>query len=196
MIDEKRLETAPKEHIRNLIRSIRDGRLSITYYDHIEPSHTKYYDVSCKAEDVDEFILKYEMLTHALEAIGKSREKLASGAKAEDVLSPYQIEVLNTYIFDFKEKFDAGKYNLDELYARREDGDELSDDEHEILERHYEWFEAECIKRLPKRAYSPKFLVNRAQRYEYFISHGAPQVVIDEEGRCLAEEMLLYYTVK
>jgi hypothetical protein len=136
------------------------------------------------------------MLTHALEVIGKSREKLASGAKAEDVLSPYQIEVLNTYIFDFKEKFDAGKYNLDELYARREDGDELSDDEHEILERHYEWFEAECIKRLPKRAYSPKFLVNRAQRYEYFISRGAPQVVIDEEGRCLAEEMLLYYTVK
>ncbi len=196
MIDEKRLETTPVQHIRNLIESIKDGKLSVTYYDPIEPSYTRSYDVSCSAVDADEFVSKYEALTNALEAIGKAREKLNSGAGAEDVLTPEQIDVWNTYVCDFKENFDAGEYKLDELYIRREDGDELSEEEHEVLERHYEWFETQCLKRLPKKAYSPMLLVNKAQRYEYFISQNAPKTVIDEEGRCLAEELILYYAAK
>jgi hypothetical protein len=196
MIDEKRIETTPVQHIRNLVSSIKDEKLTITYYDPIEPSYTRTYDVSCNAEDADEFVLKYKALVRALEAIGKVREKLNSGAKLEEVLSREQIDVWNTYICDFDEVFDAGEYDLDELYVRRAAGDELNDEEHEALERHYELFEEQCLKRLPKRAYPSKFLVNRAQRYEYLISGNAPECVIDEEGRCLAEEMILYYAVR
>ena len=78
---------------------------------------------------------------------------------------------------------------------RLECGVKLSDAEHETIDRHYQWFGEQCLERLPKRAYPSKFLVNRAQRYKYFISKGAPKSVIDEEGRALAEEMILYYTV-
>ena len=196
MIDEKRMNTTPVQHIRNLMNSIMNEKLTITYYDPIDPTYTRTYDVSSTADDVEEFVSKYETLASALEAIGQVHDKLASGIEAEDVLTPEQIDVWNRYICDFDEIFDAGEHNLDELYVRREDGDELSDEEYEVLERHYEWFEEQCLKRFPKRAYPSKFLVNRAQRYEYFISQNAPKCVIDEEGRRLAEEMILYYAAK
>ena len=82
------------------------------------------------------------------------------------------------------------------LFAKLENGYEISDEEQKVLKRRDEWFEEQCLKRFPKRAYPSKFLVNRAQRYEYFISQNAPKCVIDEEGRRLAEEMILYYAVK
>ena len=196
MIDEKRMNTTPVQHICNLMNSITDEKLTITYYDPIDPTYTRTYDVSSTVADTEKFVSTYEALVSALEAIGQVHEKLDSGLKADDVLTPAQIDVWNRYICDFDETFDAGEHNLDELYVRREDGDELSDEEHDVLERHYEWFEEQCLKRFPKRAYPSKFLVNRAQRYEYFISQNAPKCVIDEEGRRLAEEMILYYAVK
>ena len=196
MIDEKRLETTPVQHIRNLIESIKDGQLNVTYYDVIEEPYTRTYNVACTPADADEFASKYEVLVQALEAIANVHAKLDSGVKAEDVLSPELVEVWNTYIREFDEEFDAGEINLDEIYAMRESGAELSEEEHDALDRHYEWFEEQCLKRLPKKVYSPMHLVNRAQRYEYLISCNAPKTVINEEGRCLAEKMILYYTVK
>ena len=196
MIDEKRLETIPVQHIRNLIESIKDGQLNVTYYDVIEEPYTRTYNVACTSADADEFASKYEALVQALEAIANVHAKLDSGVKAEDVLSPELVEVWNAYIREFDEEFDAGEFNLDEIYAMRESGAELSEEEHDALDRHYEWFEEQCLKRLPKKVYSPMHLVNRAQRYEYLISCNAPKTVINEEGRCLAEEMLLYYAVK
>ena len=196
MIDEKRLETTPVQHICNLIESIKDGQLNVTYYDVIEEPYTRTYNVACTPADADEFASKYEALVQALESIANVHAKLDSSVKAEDVLSPELVEVWNTYIREFDEEFDAGEFNLDEIYAMRESGAELSEEEHDALERHYEWFEEQCLKRLPKKVYSPMHLVNRAQRYEYLLSCNAPKTVINEEGRCLAEEMLLYYTVK
>ena len=199
MINVERQGTSPVQHIRNLMNSIKDEKLTITYYDPLEPSkppYTETYDVSCTAADADEFVSKYEALASALEAIGKVHEKLDSGVKAEDVLTPEQITVWNTYVRDFDEVFDAGEYNLDEIYDMRECGAELNDDEHEVLERHYEWFEEQCLKRLPKNVYSPMHLINRAQRYECFVKLNAPQIILDEEGGCLAVEMILYYGAK
>lgn len=193
MIDENRLETTPVQHIRNLMRSIKDDKLTVTYYDPIEPPYRRTYDVSCTETDTDECISKYEALTQALEAIGAAREKLNSGAKMEDVLTSDQIAVWNTYVSDFEETFDAGKYDLAVIYDMRERGAPLDDNEQEIIECHHEWFEEQCRKRLPPKAYSPMLLVNRAKRYESLVSHNAPKAVVSEEGRCLAEEMILYH---
>ena len=193
MIDEKRVKTTPIQHIRNLMNSITNEKLTITYYDPIDPTYTRTYDVSSTAEDTDKFVLKYEALASALEAIGNAREKLDSGVKAEDVLTPEQIDVWNRYICDFDETFDAGECDLDVIYDMRECGAPLSEEEQEVLERHYEWYEEQCLKRLPKNVYSPMHLINRAQRYEYLLSCNAPKTVINEEGRRLAEEMILYY---
>lgn len=193
MIDKKRLETTPIQHIRNLMNSITDEKLTIAYYDPIDPTYTRTYDVSSTVADTDKFVSKYEALVSALEAIGRVHEKLDSGVKAEDLLTPEQIDVWNRYICDFDETFDAGECDLDVIYDMRECGAPLSEEEQEVLERHYEWYEEQCLKRLPKNVYSPMHLINRAQRYEYLLSCNAPKTVINEEGRRLAEEMILYY---
>ena len=193
MIYENRINTTLIQHIRNLFESIKDGKLTITYYDPIEPSYDRTYDVSCIASDVEEFILKYESFIQALEAIAKVHYKIDNGANIEDVLTPEQIKVWNTYIRDFDEEFDAGEYNLDELYAMRESGAELNEAEYDVLERHHEWFEAQVLKRLPKKEYAPILFFNRAQRYECLISLKAPEIFVNKEARCLAEEMILYY---
>ena len=199
MINVERQGTSPVQHIRNLMNSIKDEKLTITYYDPLEPSKSSYtetYDVSCTAADADEFVSKYEALASALEAIGKVHEKLDSGVKAEDVLTPDQVAVWNTYICGFYKDFDAGDHNVDELFAKLENGYELSDEEQKVLKRRDEWFEEQCLKRFHKRGYPSKFLVNRAQRYEFFVKLNAPKIILDEEGRFLAAEMILYYGAK
>lgn len=193
MINEKRLETAPVQHIRNLMESVVDGKITIGHEDPLELFSQRTFEVSCGVAYTDEVISKYELLVHALKAIGDAHEKIENGVKAEDVLTPEQLEVWNTYIRDFDEKFDAGEYDLDVIYDMRACGAQLSDEEQEVLENHHEWFEEQCLKRLPKKGYTPILLVNRAQRYEYCIRHNAPKTVVDEEGRCLAEEMIIYH---
>jgi hypothetical protein len=193
MIDEKRLKTTPIQHIRNLIASIKDGVLIFTWYDPIDPPYHLAYDVSCTAADVDEVISRYEALVKALEAISASRERLDNGENPKDVLTTEQFSVWDTYVRDFDEKFDSGEYDLDIIYDMSKCGAPLSDEEQYLLERHYEWLETQSLKRLPKRAYSPMNLILRAKRYEYLLSHKAPKAVIDEEGRGLAEEMIIYH---
>lgn len=196
MINETRLNTTPIQHIRNLFESIKDGKLTITYCDPVEPSFDKTFDVSCTVSDVEEFILKYETLTKSLEAIGKAHKLVDKGANPEDVLTPEQMLVWNTYVRAFDENFDSGEFDLEELCLKRKSGDELSDAENELIENYYKWFEAQVLKRLPKKEYSPILLFNIVQKYEFLISFNVPKVLIDEEARCLAEEMILYYYAK
>lgn len=193
MNDEKRLETTPVQHIRNLMNSIKDGVLIFTWYDPIDSLCRLAYDVSCTANDIEEVISRYEALVKNLEAISASREKLDNGGNPKDVLTTEQFSVWDTYVRDFDEKFDSGEYDLDIIYDMSKCGAPLSDEEQYLLERHYEWLETQSLKRLPKRAYSPMNLILRAKRYEYLLSHKAPKAVIDEEGRGLAEEMIIYH---
>ena len=192
MIDEKGLKTTPVQHIRNLIASIKDGVLIFTWYDPIDSLCRLAYDVSCTANDIDEVISRYEALVQTLEAISAAREKFDNGGNPKEVLTAEQFSVWDTYVRDFDETFDSGEYDLDIIYEMSKCGAPLSDEEQYLLERHYEWLETQSLKRLPKRAYSPMNLILRAKRYEYLVSHKAPKSVIDEEGRGLAEEIILY----
>ena len=69
MIDEKRMNTTPVQHIRNLINSITDEKLTITYYDPIDPTYTRTYDVSSTAADVEEFVSSEYHLGHFLREV-------------------------------------------------------------------------------------------------------------------------------
>lgn len=192
MIEEKRFETKPVQHIRNLMESIKDGVLIFTWYDPIDSLCHLAYDVSCTANDIDEVISRYEALVQNLEAISAAREKFDNGGNPKEVLTAEQFSVWDTYVRDFDETFDSGEYDLDIIYEMSKCGAPLSDEEQYLLERHYKWLETQSLKRLPKRAYSPMNLILRAKRYEYLVSHKAPKSVIDEEGRGLAEEIILY----
>jgi hypothetical protein len=108
MIEEKRFETKPVQHIRNLMESIKDGVLIFTWYDPMDSLCRLAYDVSCTANDIDEVISRYEALVQTLEEISAAREKLDNGGNPKEVLTAEQFSVWDTYVRDFDETFDSG----------------------------------------------------------------------------------------
>ena len=94
--------------------------------------------------------------------------------------------------------------NVDSLYTFSEyeksltsrifgNKDCLSNTEQKYLLTLVMWNEEQSQKRIPFNRRSCADLITRASRFERLISLGAPEIVVTEEGRCLAEEMVLYY---
>jgi hypothetical protein len=81
---------------------------------------------------------------------------------------------------------------IQEAYERGLDGD-LIEEEELLLHQHWEWQEKQSQKRIPFNRRSAADMILRAMRYERLLSLGAPEIVVTEEGRHLAQEMVLYY---
>ena len=133
-----------------------------------------------------------------------------NGINAEQLrkklLSESDLEVYNIYILPY-EPF---KVNWDELYPippcepdelislventfeRGKLGD-LIEEEELLIKRYCMWNEEQSQKRIPFNRRSSADMITRAMRDEKLISIGAPEIVVTEEGRLLAEEMVLYY---
>ena len=182
-------------YILELFNATKDGKVTITEYTDIEGPYDREYEVDWIYEDAMKVVEKYEALTDALSKIGKLHDELENEEKCRTLLTDEEICVWKTYICPFEE-FEVDQELLAELYDRRKCGDQLSDDENDILEHHYEWFNEQSLKRLPIERCSPMHVVNRAQRYEYLVSVNSPEIVIGNEGRCLAESLVLYYCGK
>lgn len=192
MDEMKRKECTPQEYIRELFAETKDGKLSIKnkFYG-IEPSYTMTYEIDWTEQDVELMVKRYDDLVASLEKIGKFHDELEDEVNRKTLITVEDFAVWETYIRPFG-PFEYDEEVINELYIRRYYGD-LNEQEYELLEKHHEWFEANSLKRLPFNRCSPLKVINRAQRYEYLIRVGAPKDVIAKEGRCLAEELILYY---
>ena len=194
MNSNRRTENIP-QYIRELFAATKDGKVKITCYTEIEGPYDCTYEMDWTVADAEKVVERYEALIAALSKIGKLHDELENEDKRRKVLNLEELFVWETYIRPF-DTFEGDGELLDDIYDRRNCGDELTDDEHEMLERHYEWFNEQSLRRLPFERRSPMHVVNRAQRYEHLVSLNAPEIVIGNEGRCLAEEMVLYYCSK
>lgn len=188
---EVRRKLSPQAFIRQLFAETKDGRVSIEYAPFFDEPYTMTYDMDWTAEDVENLVQRYDALTAALTHIGKLHESLDVEANRKEFLTQEEQGVWDTYIRPF-DPFDGDLEEVAELEFRRET-ENLDEEEQAILDRHYEWYEANCLQRLPVVKSTPTYVINRAKRYERLVSLNAPAVVINEEGRCLAEEMALYY---
>ena len=197
MFENERFNVNPQQHILDIFEAIKDGKVGITYYPDIGEPYDLNYEIDCTKEEAEELVHKYTALTAALAAIAAvSEQDLENDEKRKELLSAEELLVWEIYIRDFDEKFDVDEDYLHELYQRRECDCIDDDEEYEILERHYEWFDMQCRERLPFEARSPMLVVNYAQRYEYCVRNKAPQFVLNEISRRLAEDMILYYFSK
>lgn len=70
---------------------------------------------------------------------------------------------------------------LDEPYTMTYEIDWTAEDAEKLVQR-YDALTA-----------APTHIINRARRYERLVSMNAPAIIINEEGRSLAEELVLYY---
>jgi uncharacterized protein (DUF1810 family) len=186
-----RRELPPQKFIRQLFAETKDGRVSIEYTPFFDEPYTMTYEMDWTADDVENLVQRYDALTAALTRIGKLHKVLDEDANRKRFLTPQEQLVWDTYIRPF-DPFDG---DLDEVADLEffSETETLTEEEQAILDRHYAWYEANCLQRLPVVKCTPTRVINHAQRYERLVSLNAPVVVIDEEGRNLAEQLALYY---
>ncbi len=193
MTAEMRVELTPREYIRQLFAETREGKLAITYHypDDLEEPYTRIYSMDWTAENCESMVQHYDALATMLRKFGQLHTELKNEEKRNCLLTAEEVTCWETYIRPFS-PFEVEETVIGELYLRGE-YDSLDDEENELLERHFWWRERNSLERMPFLRRSPRVLILRAQRYEKLVSLHAPEVVIQEEGRWLAEEMVLYY---
>ena len=206
MTEEMRNDLTPQGYIRQMFRETADGKLAITYYPFVGEPETRTYEVNWTAEDAEQIVSRYILLTNALARIGRLHDKMEDNADWRRLLEEADLEVWNTYV----QPYEPMEVNWDELYPIPPcEPDELMSLIHEIHERgqygdlieeeemlwkqYCMWNEEQSQKRIPFNRRSSADMILAAKRYEGAIRLGAPEVVVTEQGRGLAEEMVLYY---
>jgi len=208
MTEKMRNDLTPQGYIRRMFAETDNGEIKVGYKNpenhFIEEERT--IQVNWTEEDAEKSVQRYNLLTSALVRIGRLHDQLGDEESRMKLLSEEDLEVWNTYI----RPYEPMEVNWDELYPippcepnelmslvwdiheRGQYGDLI--EEEELLWKQYcMWNEEQSCKRIPFNRRSSANLITRASRYERLISFGAPEIVVIEEGRCLAEEMVLYY---
>lgn len=192
MIEGSRFDVLPEEHILNMFNATADGKVTVTCDPHNgEGPYDRTYEVEWKRRDAEYLALGCRDLTSTLRKLGMMVAELEDGDKRRAVLDESELEIWDIFLSPF-EPFEVEHSVIMELQLRGE-YDELSEEENGLLERYYVWLEEQCRKRLPYMNNSPENYIIRARRYAKLIAMGAPEIVVMEEGRCLAEEMVIYY---
>lgn len=194
MIEDIRSECTPQDYIHKLFCETKDGELTINYFPFFDQPYSFTYRMDWTKQDAAAIVEHYNSLTAALTRIGKCHNELEDEARRKELLSSNELEVWDTYIRPF-EPFEVDLDIIADLHFRSETHS-LEDEEYELLERHHDWFVANSHQRLPFDRWCPAHLINRAQRYEKLIEIKATDCVVTQEGRFLAEEMVLYYHCK
>ena len=208
MTEQMRNDLTPQGYIRHMFAETVNGEFKV-WYENPENDFAKEersFHVNWTAEEAEEIEEKYNLLTFALARIGRIHDRLEDEECRRELLSESDFEVYNTYV----NPYEPMKVNWDELYPippcepdelmtlihdiheRGRYGD-LIEEEEELWKQYCMWEEEQSRKRIAFNRRSCANLIKRAMRYERFISMGAPEIVVTEEGRCLAEEMVLYY---
>ena len=208
MTEQMRRDLTPQGYIRHMFAETKNGRFEVEYTDPVFPSEKgkRTFYLNWTSEDAEKVEQRYNLLTIALARIGRIHDQLEDEENRKRLLSESDLEIWSTYVRPY-EPFEV---NWDELYPippcephelmalvdtiheRGRYGD-LIEEEELLLKQYYMWNEEQSQKRIPFHRRSSADMITRASRFERLISLGAPEIVVTEEGRCLAEEMVLYY---
>lgn len=208
MSNQMRNDLTPQGYIRHMFAETKDGKIKVNYENSENgfAEEERIFYVNWTGEDVENTVQRYTLLTAALARIGRLHDQLTDEECRKALLSESDLKVYNTYVHPYEpfrvnwdELYPLPPCEPDELMALVEEtfergrlGD-LIEEEERLLKQYCMWREAQSRKRIPFNRRSSVALILRAARYEKLISLGAPEVVVTEEGRCLAEEMVLYY---
>ncbi|MBQ1187017.1 MAG: hypothetical protein IIX54_04955 [Clostridia bacterium] len=207
MTEQMRNDLTPQGYIRHMFSETKNGEFKVEYTDFFNNSVPKerILQLNWTAEDAEKVEQRYSLLTSALARIARIHDQLADEESRKKLLFESDFDVWNTYV----QPFEPLEVNWDELDSippcepeelpsliyeihERAIGD-LIPEEEKLLKWHYMWREEQSQKRIPFNRRSSADMITRAMRYEKLLSIGAPEIIVTEEGRYLAEEMVLYY---
>lgn len=203
-----RKDLTPQGYIRRMFAETENGKFRVGYenpYNNFAEEERTFY-LNWTTEDVNTAVQRYNLLTSALARIGRVHDELKDEESRKKLLSESDLEIWSTYVrpyepmeVNWEELYPIPTCENDELmsliqaiHERSQLGDLI--EEEELLWKQYcMWNEEQSQKRIPFNRRSAADMIERAMRYERFISLGAPEIIVTEEGRCLAEEIVLYY---
>ena len=194
MVGSKYWDMSPQEFIRQLFHDTVNGEMKFTHHPWPcgEP-YDSYYPITWSKSEAEELVERYDSLTQAITRFGKLHDKIQDENGGLALLTEHELEVWNTFLkpYDAYEEVDAEF--LDQIYDMDMCGAELDEEEHDILERHYEWREEQCLKRLPYDHYTSIDFIESAMDYERCVRIDVSEDVLRDYGRWLAYRMIFYY---
>lgn len=175
-------------YLRELFAQTCDGKLLIGN----EGEDLVTYPMDWDAQTAQKLAQRCETLLAQLTRLGQEHERWEASTEG----MPEELrEAWNLFARPFPEH-GMDQAALEEIWQKESVDLELSESEQQMLSLYNRWY-AECaMERLPYERRSPVYLINRAKRFEKLVRLNAPEVVVKNEGRCLAEELALYYCLK
>ncbi len=203
-----RNDLTPQGYIRRMFCETKDGKVKVGYeslQDGFAEEERTFY-LNWTAQDVEKIVERYNLLTSSLARIARLHDQLNDEKSRKELLSETDLEIYNTYVHPYEPmQVDWDELSpippcepsellslIEDIHERGRYGD-LIEEEELLLKQYYMWREEQSQKRIPFNRRSCADMILRASRLEKLISLGAPEIVVTEEGRCLAEEMVLYY---
>ncbi len=190
MVESKYKNLSPQEFIKRLFDDTKDGCMQITYYGTLDYWDV-HFNVAWGEKEYQEILEKYNKLSEKLYYFGKMHDRLIDENERKSLLSKDDFKLWETYVKPFK-SFEVEEDVIEELYFRGE-FDQLSDEENELLDKHFNLRNEEGLSRLPMGGELPYHLIYAAQRYENFARYNGNNDAMNYAGRDLAEKMILYY---
>lgn len=183
MIRNDKIEMTASDYIRALFEETKDGVLEIWYEDETNDGYMIAYSMAWSRADMEELVQQFELLRSQL-------DRIAAGEQSEELA-----EIYNIYV----RPYDACpfvKEQMDEVLGKLDLELPLAYEEQALYEQYIRWQEEQASSRLHGRGYNSFGLISRARRYTRLMELKAPQIVIENEAQCLAEELVIYHWSK
>lgn len=180
MIKNDKIEMTASDYIRALFEETKDGVLEIWYEDETDEGYTVAYPTAWSRADMEDLVQRFEILRSQL-------DRIAAGEQSEELAEIYNIYVRPYDSCPFVDE------QMDEVLDKLDLALPLSQEEQVLYEQYIHWQEKQASSRLPAKGRNAFRLIPHARRYTRLMERKAPAIVIENEARCLAEELVIYH---
>ena len=168
------------DYIRAMFANTKNGILTLGDED-----FTQDIPLDWNEEMMEEMVSIYEELVSDL-------AELTQWETSKETMPEKLMGVWRTFMEPYP-NYEGDCEELFDLSMKAELHEEMTPEEEEKLNAWYSWLEEQALTRMPYNRCNPASLIQRARRYEKLLSLKAPQIVVDNESRFLAEELVRYY---
>lgn len=174
------LSVSGADYIRAMFANTKDGILTLGDEEYVEQIPLDWDE-----ETMEEMVSVYEELVSDL-------TRLTQWERSMEGMPMNLLGAWLTFMKPYPE-YPEDSDKLFSLSMKAELHEEMTPEEQQQLDAWHTWMEEQALTRMPYHHCNPANLIQRARRYEKLVALKAPKVVLDNESRCLAEELVQYY---
>lgn len=178
------LSVSGADYIRAMFANTKDGILTLGDEEYVEKIPLDWDE-----ETMEEMVSIYEELVSDLTGLAENHKVW------EHSMEGLPLGLLGAWL-TFMKPYPEYADDSDKLFflsMKAELHEEMTPEEEQQLDAWRTWMEEQALTRMPYNRCNPASLIQRARRYEKLVALKAPQIVLNNESRHLAEELVQYY---